>query len=66
MYMIIGLQHDRRQCLVATPASAGEAMDHFLASLRHYPNVLIQSNGETLDGVELYRRALEERDAASS
>lgn len=67
MYQIIGVQRNRKQRLVATPANAGEALTHYRAAQNLFTEVIIHGpEGETIDGFELSRRYEAEERARSA
>lgn len=64
MYQVIGIQRNRQQRLVATPANAREALTHYRASQKLFTEVMVNGpDGEAVDGFELNRRADAEREA---
>lgn len=64
MYQIIGVQRNQEQRLVATPATAREALTHYRASLRLFGHILINApDGRAIDLAELNILAEEEANA---
>jgi|JRYI01.1.fsa_nt_gb hypothetical protein len=54
MYLILGVQANQRQVVVATPANADEARSRYEEALKSFEQVLIQdSNGNVIDISEL-------------
>lgn len=61
MYQIIGLQHDGKRVIVATPKNAGVALTHFRDAQNLFPRVIVvTSEGVEISGFELGRRYHEE------
>jgi hypothetical protein len=57
MYQIVGLQGAEKRVVVATPKTAGEALNHFRAAQNHFAAVLIiAADGQEIDGFELNRQ----------
>lgn len=67
MYQIIGVQRNQEQRLVATPATAREALTHYRASQNEFTRVIIHApSGDEIDGFELSRHAQKESEAPYS
>ncbi|MEG3089515.1 hypothetical protein [Sphingomonas sp. PB4P5] len=61
MYQIIGIERNEKRVIVATPATALEAMTHYRAAQNLFRQVVVQSpEGAEIDGFELSRRAYKE------